>query len=74
MKGVNELFWNSSIEEIMQGYIYDRAHSQFVCLICGSSFVKGVIYPKSGTLLEAEGAVKMHITDQHCSMFEYLIN
>lgn len=74
MKDINELFWNASLEEIMQGYIYDESSEQYVCLICGKGFIKGVIYPKGDMLLEAHRAVKVHISDEHNSMFEYLLN
>lgn len=73
MKDINEVFWNSSIEEIKKGYSYDDNSGQFICLVCGKSFEKGVIYPGDGMLYEAEKAVKVHVKDEHSSMFEYLL-
>jgi hypothetical protein len=73
MKDIDELFWSSSVDEIKRGYKYDDNSGQYTCLVCGKSFTKGVIYPREELLLEAEKAVKAHVTDEHSSMFEYLL-
>ena len=39
------LFWNTTIEELSQGYIYENTSDEYVCLICGQRFENGVIYP-----------------------------
>ncbi|WP_432662327.1 DUF2087 domain-containing protein [Wukongibacter baidiensis] len=69
-----ELFWNATIEEIKQGYLYSKKLDQYICLICGESFEKGVIYPQGDILYDAERAAKNHINNEHGSVFEYLIN
>lgn len=69
-----KLFWEASVEEIIKGYIYDKEKEEFICLICGESFSKGIIYKSGELLLEAERAIKNHITVEHNSMFDYLIN
>lgn len=74
MYDADELLWNASIEEIKKGYVYKDASEEYVCLICGRAFTKGVIYPKDDVLLEAERAVKIHIDDSHGSVFKYLLN
>jgi hypothetical protein len=73
MTDINKVFWNSSIKEIKRGYIYDNNSGQYICLVCGKSFTKGVIYPGKDMLFEAEKAAEAHITDEHSSMFEYLL-
>jgi hypothetical protein len=70
----NELLFSASVEEIMQGYIYDKKSQQYTCLVCGKSFTSGVIYPEDGILLQACMAVNTHISREHISMFEYLLN
>lgn len=74
MRDINEMFWNASVEEIKKGYVYEEETDEFVCLICGKTFIKGVIYQEKGMLLEAERAVKDHISCEHKSMFDYLLN
>ena len=48
-----ELFWNTTIEELSQGYIYENTSDEYVCLICGQRFENGVIYPSQDVLYEA---------------------
>jgi hypothetical protein len=74
MRDVNELFWNASVEEMKKGYIYDEEACEYICLICGKVFIKGVIYQENGMLLEAERAMKDHISCEHKSTFDYLLN
>jgi hypothetical protein len=74
MTNIHELFWNASINEMIQGYIYQEKSTQYVCIICGESFTDGVIYPMDDVLLEANKAVKAHISNKHGSIFEYLLN
>ncbi len=74
LKDINEIFWNASIQEIKQGYTYDEGIEKYYCLICGKSFEKGIIYPQGDVLYEAEKAIKNHITSEHGSVFEYLVN
>ena len=69
-----ELFWNASIEEMMQGYVYKQTSEEYVCLICKERFEEGVIYLEGERLFEAKKAVKHHISEMHTSMFDYLIN
>jgi DNA-binding CsgD family transcriptional regulator len=69
-----ELFWNSSIEDMKKGYIYNEKSEDFICLICGESFKKGLIYKEEECFYEAEKFTRMHIEKNHVSVFHYLIN
>ena len=69
---LSEKFWNSSVEEIKRGYIEEG--DNFICLICGQSFEKGLIYRENDTLYEAEKFVTLHVKEKHGEMFEYLVN
>jgi hypothetical protein len=71
---LEKLFWESSVEEIVKGYRYSAETEEYICIVCGETFLKGVIYPEGKVLLEAERAVKNHISEKHSSIFDYLIN
>lgn len=73
MLDVSERFWSASLDELKRGYAYDREEDRFVCLVCGVSFVKGVIYPDGSLLYEAEKFAAVHIAKEHGSMFDYLL-
>lgn len=66
-----ERFWNASLEELKCGYVYEGSHC--VCLLCGESLEKGIIYPHEGTFYEAERYMQLHIKEEHESVFSYLI-
>lgn len=68
---ISELFWNASLEELKRGFIEET--DDYICLICGNRIEKGIIYPESGVLYEAEKFMRVHINKEHQSVFEYLI-
>jgi hypothetical protein len=70
---ISKLFWNSSIDDICKGYIYDKTSENYICLICGEEFTRGLIFKEDGVLMEAEMAVKIHISKSHVSVFKYLL-
>lgn len=70
---ISALFWNASLEELKRGYRWDEAEGAFICLVCGSGFHKGVIYPDSGKLYEAQKYASVHLEQEHGSMFAYLL-
>lgn len=74
MKSVSELFWDASIEELKQGYIFDQNQKQYICLVCGKSFEKGMIYSKEDIFYEAEKFTQLHIQHAHSSMLESLLH
>jgi hypothetical protein len=73
MNDVSELFWQASLAEIKQGYRYDGAAGEFVCLICGRTFADGVVYPHGEALYEARRYVAVHIEESHRSVFHFLL-
>ncbi|WP_217557434.1 DUF2087 domain-containing protein [Paenibacillus sp. GbtcB18] len=74
MKDVSELFWNASTDEIKRGYVFSDQEEAYVCLVCGKSFTKGIIYREDETFYEAEKFASRHIAAEHGSMFHYLLN
>lgn len=74
MSDLSDLFWQASLPEMKQGYIYNEQKDEFICLICGKRFVNGMIYPSDGQLYEVQKYVKLHIRQNHHSSFHYLLN
>ncbi|MFP4975866.1 DUF2087 domain-containing protein [Paenibacillus sp. CN-4] len=72
---ISERFWKASIEELKRGWVWEeRGRDQFcVCLICGESFEKGLIYKHGPVFCDAEKYASLHLTEAHGSMFEYLL-
>lgn len=70
---LSKIFWEASLAEIKKGYVGDPSSEDFSCLICGERFTKGRIYQDDDLLLEAEKAVITHISKQHGSTFEFLL-
>jgi len=73
MTHLSELFWNASMEEMKQGYVFDQEHEVYDCLVCGKRYEKGIIYQDEGVLYEAEKYVRRHITSEHTSMVDFLL-
>lgn len=74
MNNLSELFWQASLEEIKQGYIYQSASDEFICLVCGEHFANGMIYRHDDNLYEAKKYLEVHIADCHHSAFHVLLN
>ncbi|MHB8919119.1 MAG: helix-turn-helix transcriptional regulator, partial [Desulfocucumaceae bacterium] len=74
MTDISDLFWQASLQDIKQGYIYQQHSDEFICLICGKSFTGGIVYPGDGQLYEARKYIKVHIDQCHRSAFHFLIN
>ncbi|MGE5630891.1 MAG: DUF2087 domain-containing protein [Caulobacteraceae bacterium] len=74
MNDLPEVFWNATLEEVKRGYVYRSDTSEYICLVCGASFFKGIIYQDNNIFYEAEKYTKVHIEKEHSSMFEYLLN
>ncbi|ADY54806.1 transcriptional regulator, LuxR family [Syntrophobotulus glycolicus DSM 8271] len=70
---LNALFWNAPLNEMKKGYIFDQSTNTYRCLVCGKEFEPGRIYPVADLLYEAVKAVEVHITQDHGSMFEFLL-
>lgn len=71
---ISEIFWNAPVEDIKKGYVFNAPTGEYICLICGRSFEKGIVYPDNGVFYDAERAVRNHIDNEHISVFDYLLN
>lgn len=74
MNDIPELFWQATLHEIKQGYLYHPHSDEFICLICGESFTNGIIYPENNLLYEAKKYIEIHIQKCHQSTFHVLLN
>lgn len=74
MAKITDMFWQASLQEIKQGYVYLEHNDEFVCLLCGKSFANGLIYPEEGRLYEARKYIQIHLEQCHRSTFYYLLN
>lgn len=61
----------TALEQLVAGYT--STDSTFECLFCQDSFKKGHIYPQGPDLVEAELALRNHITAAHTSVFHALL-
>lgn len=73
MEDISQIFWSASISELKKGYIWDEEKESFVCLICGKSHIKGLIYEQDGLFYEAEKYTALHVADEHEGMLQYLL-
>ncbi|NLI92691.1 MAG: DUF2087 domain-containing protein [Peptococcaceae bacterium] len=74
MKDLTELFWNSSLDELKNGYVFDQTEEQFICLICGKKYHDGQVYHMKDSLYEARKAIAVHIKEEHDSVFTFLLS
>lgn len=70
---LSDLFWSASVEELKKGYVHHAATDSFICLVCGRSFMRGVIYREEDTYYEAEKFASVHLRREHTSMLDYLL-
>lgn len=68
---MTELIWNASIHELKRGYA--EKEDRYICIFCGESFEKGIIYSQQGIMYESEKYMQLHIEKTHTSAFDYLI-
>ena len=68
---LSNLFWSASLEDMKRGYIEER--DSFICLMCGETIEKGMVYPHEDKYYLAEKFMELHIERVHNSVFDYLI-
>ncbi|MED4781804.1 DUF2087 domain-containing protein [Brevibacillus choshinensis] len=67
---LTDQFWNASFEELRLGY--SEQEHDYLCLLCGETVEKGIIYSADGLLYEAAKYMRHHIEADHGSVFEHL--
>jgi len=74
MSDQSNLFWNASLDELCEGYVYESEAEIYICLICGETFEKGRMYSVGNLYYDARKTAEKHMEKAHSSMFDYLIN
>ncbi len=69
----NNLFWQASLDEVKQGYLFSAESSCFICLFCGFQTEQGRIYTIGEDLFDAETALRAHIRQKHSSPLQCLL-
>lgn len=72
MQDKHEAMWQSSLEELVEGYKDNK--EGYTCVFCGESFVKGRIYQIGEELYDAYGAIRNHIANNHGETVDYLLS
>jgi hypothetical protein len=68
---LSNLFWSASLEEMKKGFIEEE--DACICLMCGETLEKGMVYPYEDRYYLAEKYMAVHIEKAHTSVFDYLI-
>lgn len=74
MTDLSDLFWQATLQDIKQGYLYQPETEEFVCLICGKHCTHGRIYTSNDQLYEAHKFIQLHIASEHRSPFHFLLS
>jgi hypothetical protein len=72
MHEVSELLWEASQIDLKRGYIEENDY--YTCLLCGNRIEKGLVYPRNDSFYEAERYMRIHIEEEHISVFEHFSN
>lgn len=68
----SDLFAGASLEDLKRGYMEEEL--RYICICCGESVEKGIIYPEEGKLYEAGRYIRLHVEKAHGSAFDFLIS
>jgi hypothetical protein len=62
-----------TIDEMKDGYRFDKDNKKYICNFCGKEFNVGEIYVFEERFFESQIAVSLHIAKEHDSVFKQLI-
>ncbi|WP_336771434.1 DUF2087 domain-containing protein [Paenibacillus sp. MMO-58] len=66
----------TELNDLKNGFYYDAAKEQYVCLVCGAAFEQGAVYRVPGIedrMYEARKFAAFHLEAEHGSMLEQLL-
>ncbi|MDD6794628.1 MAG: transcriptional regulator, partial [Clostridiaceae bacterium] len=63
-----------NIQEIKNGYYYDKENKQYVCNFCGRCFEDGEIFSIENRFFENYKAIEMHIKKEHGKVLNSLLD
>lgn len=67
---MNTDVFDCTTEELKQGY--RQTDTGYRCLFCGREYLPGDIYSFDGRLVEAQTAIRLHISEEHGTVFDML--
>jgi hypothetical protein len=62
-----------SLEEIENGYTFNKENGIYKCLVCGDIYEIGEVYSLHGRFFEAKKAITLHMKEKHGSMLDILL-
>ncbi|MDF2589587.1 MAG: transcriptional regulator [Anaerocolumna sp.] len=61
-----------SIDDIKNGYQYDKQKNEYICNSCGAKFYVGEIYKIGERFFDSHTAINIHISTEHGSVYNML--
>jgi len=68
------LLYKASVDELIDGYVYDTETKLYRCIFCYETRELGIIYPYEGHLMDARRAMCQHVQDAHNGSLQYLLS
>ena len=65
---------NAESVDLRNGYLFNPETKIYTCLFCNAQYEYGDIYAFDKRLVNADKAIKLHISEKHGSVFENLIS
>lgn len=62
------------IEEIKNGYRYDKENDKYICNHCQKEFYTGEIYPFDSRFFDSRSGISVHISKEHGKVYDQLVN
>ncbi|MGB5824446.1 MAG: hypothetical protein WBH44_10270 [Proteocatella sp.] len=63
-----------TIDDLMNGYVYDDRKRLYTCIFCGEIYEEDYIYKCEERHCTARKAVEIHVVEAHGSAFEFMMN
>ena len=74
METNSNTFKDLSIEDLVQGYLWNEEERIYTCIFCGEVFEEGVIYTHGSQLVTAVKAAEYHASEEHEGSFNALMS
>lgn len=70
---IDKILDKCTVEDLMNGYVYDQHYRVYTCIFCGEIFDEDLIYKHEDQLCTARRSIKIHIQEKHESPFAFLL-
>ena len=65
---------NAPVIDLKNGFFYNHKTKIYTCLFCNTTYENGDIYSFGKRLVNAEKAIKLHLSEKHSTVFESLLS